>query len=102
MAASMNTKDLENASTAETTPLDNAVNIPLAKILKPMNNSAMVQILFPLTAKSYTGSSGRAKTDTNGSVSLRETVTVIMETAPITFRLTATSYVSFSLFCSPW
>ncbi len=31
MVISINTKDLENASTAETTPLDNAVNIPLAK-----------------------------------------------------------------------
>lgn len=30
---SINTNDLENARTAETIPLDNAVNIPLAKIL---------------------------------------------------------------------
>lgn len=44
----INTNDLENARTAEINPLDNAVNIPLAKILKPINKSAMVQILFPV------------------------------------------------------
>ena len=49
MAAIINTKDLENASTAETTPLDKAVNIPLANMLKPINSNAMVHILFPVT-----------------------------------------------------
>ena len=49
---SMNTNDLENASTAETIPLDSAVNIPLAKILNPIKSSAAVQILFPVTARS--------------------------------------------------
>ena len=52
MAAIINTKDLENASTAETTPLDKAVNIPLANMLKPINSNAMVHILFPVTARS--------------------------------------------------
>ncbi len=102
MAASINTKDLENASTADTTPLDNAVNIPLAKILKPMKSNAIVQIRFPVTARSYTGSSGRAKTATSGSISPRDTATVITDTTPITFRLNATSFFSFSRFCSPW
>ena len=46
----INTKDLENASTAEIIPLDNAVNIPLANILKPIKNNAIVHILFPVTA----------------------------------------------------
>ena len=49
---SINTKDLENARMAEITPFDNAVNVPLAKILNPIKNSAMVQILFPVTARS--------------------------------------------------
>ncbi len=40
MAISMNTKEREKARTAEIIPLDNAVNIPLAKILKPIKNSA--------------------------------------------------------------
>ncbi len=60
MVISINTNDLENASTAETTPFDSAVNNPLAKILNPINSSAAVQIRFPVTAKSYTGLSGRA------------------------------------------
>ncbi len=51
MVISINTKDLENASMADTIPLDNAVNIPLAKILKPMKNNAIVQILLPVTAR---------------------------------------------------
>lgn len=51
MAMSINTNDLENARTAETIPFDNAVNIPLAKMLKPMNNRAIVQILLPVTAR---------------------------------------------------
>lgn len=75
MAISINTKDLENARTAETIPLDKAVNIPLAKILKPIKRSAAVQILLPVTARSYTGLSGRAKTDTNGFVKAKEAET---------------------------
>ena len=35
---SIKTKDLENARTAETAPLDSAVNIPLAKMLKPIKS----------------------------------------------------------------
>lgn len=48
----INTNDLENARMAETTPLDNAVNNPLAKILNPIKNNATLQILFPVTARS--------------------------------------------------
>ena len=92
----INTNDLENARTAETIPLDNAVNIPLAKILKPIKNSAMVQILFQVTARSYTGLSGRANTDTNGLVSRKDTATVTTEITAITFRLTATIFFNFS------
>ena len=44
MVISMNTKEREKARIAETIPLDSAVNIPLVKILKPMKNSARVQI----------------------------------------------------------
>ena len=91
----INTKDLENARTAEITPLDNAVNIPLEKILKPIKKSAIVQILFPVTARSYTGLSGRAKTDTNGFVSIKEAITVIKEIPVITFKLTITNFFSF-------
>lgn len=75
--------------------LDNAVNIPLAKILKPIKNSSMVQILFPVTARSYTGLSGRANTDTNGLVSRKDAATVTTEIAAITFRLTATIFSAF-------
>ena len=45
---SMNTKNLENARTTETTPFDSAVNSPLAKILNPIKRRAMVQILHML------------------------------------------------------
>ena len=55
MVISINTKERERARTAETIPLDNAVNIPLAKILKPIKNSASVQIRFPVTDSSKTG-----------------------------------------------
>ena len=51
MVISMNTKEREKARIAETMPLDNAVNIPLAKILKPIKNNARVQIRFPVTAR---------------------------------------------------
>ena len=50
MAISMNTKEREKARIAETIPLDSAVNIPLAKMLKPIKSSASVQIRFPVTA----------------------------------------------------
>ncbi len=55
MAASMNTKDREKARMAEIEPFDNAVNIPLANMLKPIKSSTRVQIRFPVTARSYTG-----------------------------------------------
>ena len=44
------TKDLVKASIADTIPLFRAVNIPLAKILNPINKSAVVQMRFPVTA----------------------------------------------------
>lgn len=92
---SMNTKDLENARTAETIPLDSAVNIPLVKILNPIKSSAMVQILLPATARSYTGLSGLAKIDTSGFVSKKEAMTVTREIPPITLRLSPTSFFNF-------
>ena len=101
MVTSMNTKDLENARTAEITPLDKAVNMPLAKILNPIKNSAIVQILFPVTARGYTGLSGRANTDTKGLVSRKDAPTVAREIPAITLRLTWISFFSFSSFCSP-
>ena len=52
IAAAINTKERENARTADTIPLDKAVNIPLAKILNPIKNRAIVQSRFPVTAKS--------------------------------------------------
>ena len=52
MVISINTNDLENARTAETTPFDKAVNMLLAKILNPIKSKAMVHIRFPVTAKS--------------------------------------------------
>ena len=93
---SIKTKDLANARTAETIPFDNAVNMPLAKILKPIKNNAMVQILFPVTASSYTGLSGRAKTPTSGLVRKKDRATVNTEMTAITFMLTATSFFSLS------
>ena len=96
MVISINTKERENARTADTTPLDSAVNIPLAKILKPIKSSAAVHILFPVTARAYTGLSGRANTDTSGFVKKKEAATVKTEIPAITLKLTATSLFSFS------
>ena len=93
---SMNTNDRENARTAETTPFDSAVNIPLAKILKPIKKRAIVQILFPVTARSYTGLSGRANTDTRGLVNIKEAATVTTEITAITFMLNATNFLNLS------
>ena len=63
--------------------------------------SKTVHILFPVTARSYTGLSGRAKTDTSGLVSIKEAATVTTEITAITFMLNATSFFNFSWFCSP-
>ena len=98
---SMNTKEREKARTAETMPLDRAVNIPLAKMLKPMKNNARVQIRFPVAASSYTGLSGRAKMETSGPVAAKETAALTSELKAITFKLVATSFFSFSWFFSP-
>lgn len=95
MVISINIKDLENARAAETTPLDRAVNIPLAKILNPIKNNAIVQILFPVTARLYTGLSGRANTNTKDFVNKKETATVKTEITAITFRLIETNFFSF-------
>ena len=91
----MNTKDLENAKIAETTPFDSAVNIPLAKILKPMKNNAIVQIRFPVTARLYTGLSGRANIDTNGFVRKKDVATIRIEILVITRMLIVISFFSF-------
>ena len=101
MVISMNTKDRENARTADTTPLDSAVNIPLAKILNPINISAMVQIRFPVTARSKTGLSGHANTDTSGFVSAKDAASDRTEMQAITFRLILISVFSFPWFSSP-
>ena len=50
--ATVNRNDREKASTADTTPLDRAVNIPLAKTFSPTNSSAMEHSRFPVTASS--------------------------------------------------
>jgi len=47
----INTKERENARIAETIPFDNAVKVPLAKILNPIKSNAIVQILFPVIAR---------------------------------------------------
>ena len=93
---SINTNDLEKARTADTAPFDRAVNIPLAKILKPINKSAAVQIRFPLCSRPYTWLSGLENTDPCGSVNYREAAAVAAEMHAITFRLTKTSAFSFS------
>ncbi len=95
MVISINTKDLENASTAETTPFESAVNIPLAQILKPIKKIAKVQIRFPYTARSKTGYSGRANTDTKGRVRINEAATVTREITPIIPRLIPVNFLSF-------
>lgn len=51
IAMIINTKERENASMAEISPLDNAVNIPLVNTLKPIKIRAKEQIRFPETAK---------------------------------------------------
>ncbi len=96
MVISINTKDLEKAKTAEIIPLDSAVNIPLANILNPMKRRAMVHILFPVTARSNTGLSGRANTDTKGLVNAKDAATVTREITPITLKLVRTNFFSFS------
>ena len=101
MVISINTKDLEKARMAEMIPLDNAVNIPLAKMLKPIKNNAIVHILFPVTARPYTGLSGRANTDTSGLVRKKEAKAVTREIQAMILRLEAASFFSFSWFCSP-
>ena len=96
MVISINTKEREKARTAETMPLDSAVNIPLAKILKPINKSARVQIRFPTTASSYTGLSERANMDTSGFVAIKEIITITKEITAIVFRLIKINFFSFS------
>ena len=92
----INTKDREKARTAETIPLFNAVNIPLEKILNPINNKAMLQILFPVTARSNTGSFGLAKILTRGFVIIKDVLKEIIDITPIILRLFRISFFSFS------
>lgn len=95
MVMSINTKDRENARTAEMIPLDNAVNIPLAKILNPIKSRARLQMRFPITASSYTGLSERTNIDTKALVAEKERITDTREIAAITFRLIVISFLSF-------
>ena len=76
----INTKERENASTAEINPLDKAVNIPLANTLNPIKISAAEHIRFPVTAKSYTSFPGREKTDTKGLVRITERTVAVTAT----------------------
>ena len=92
MVMSMKTKEREKAKTAEISPLDKAVNSPLAKILKPIKSSAKLQRRLPVTAKSYTGLSGRAKIATNGLVKTIERIAVIREMTVMIFRLVVTNF----------
>ena len=102
MLATVNRNDREKASTADTTPLDRAVNIPLAKTFSPTNSRAMEHRRFPVTARSYTGLSGRVKIPTRGTVARME-ITVQRTDAPtMNLTLNPTSFFSFSWFCSPW
>ena len=95
MVIIMNTKDREKARTAETNPLDKAVNSPLAKMLKPIKRSARTQIRFPVTASPYTGWSGLVNMDTSGFVAAKDATDVTMEITVIIFRLDETSFFSF-------
>ena len=52
MAIIIKTNEREKARMADTMPLDRAVNIPLAKTLKPMNSNAIEQMRLPVTARS--------------------------------------------------
>ena len=92
----MNTKERENARIAETSPLDKAVNNPLAKILKPIKTSARTQIRFPVTANPYTGCSGPVNMDTSGFVATKDTADVTIEITVIILRLYETSFLNFS------
>ena len=102
IAMAMHKNERENASSAEIRPFDRAVNIPLAKTLKPINNNANVHILFPVTARPYTGLSGFVKTETKGSVIKNDIKTVKNEMAEIIFRLRFMSFLSLNSFISPW
>ena len=96
IAMTINTKERENASTAEIRPLDSAVNIPLANTLKPIKIRAREQIRFPVTARSYTGLSGWANTDTSGSVSASEPMRVTAAITLMIFKLMRISFFNFS------
>ena len=101
MLATVNRKERENASTAETTPLDRAVNIPLAKTFSPTNNNAREQERLPVTASAWTGLSGRAKMPTRGTVARIETTVQRTEAPMINRMLKPTSFFSFSWSYSP-
>lgn len=92
----MNTKEREKARIAETIPLFKAVNIPLEKILNPINNNAILQILFPVTASSNTGLSGLAKMLTSGFVMIKDAAKKRTEITAMIFKLLRISFLSFS------
>lgn len=92
----MKTKERENARIAEIIPLFNAVNIPLEKMLKPINNRAILQILFPITASSNTGLSGLAKIPTSGFVMSNDIIKEITDITAIIFKLILISFFNFT------
>lgn len=92
----MKTKERENARIAEIIPLFNAVNIPLEKMLKPINNRAILQILFPITASSNTGLSGLAKIPTSGFVMNNDIIKEITDITAIIFKLILISFFNFT------
>lgn len=91
----MNTKEREKARIAETIPLFKAVNIPLEKILNPINNNAILQILFPVTASSNTGLSGLAKMLTSGFVMIKDAAKERTEITAMIFKLLRISFLVF-------
>ena len=92
----INIKEREKAKIAEIIPLFKAVNIPLEKMLNPINNNAILQIRFPVTARSNTGLSGLVKILTSGFVITSDTVKEIMEITTIIFMLFRISFFNFA------
>ena len=92
----INIKEREKAKIAEIIPLFKAVNMPLEKMLNPINNNAILQIRFPVTASSNTGLSGLAKILTSGFVIMRDTVKEISEITIIVFMLFRISFFNFA------
>ena len=102
MAISVKTKVRENASTAEMSPLESAVNIPACKNVEAHKEQGQGTdpVFLPQPGHRQVFRAGRRWTP-GGSVTARETSTVAAATAPMIFRLVRTSFLSFSWFCSP-